>query len=90
MQADDNKDVLFRLHSASGHLNAVVQMVEEDQPCEEIMHQLLAVQAAIKATGHYLVKKQFEHSANILLTSDCEETRSSESVRLLNLYKLTS
>ncbi|KAA3644092.1 MAG: NreA protein [Chloroflexi bacterium] len=89
MQDDCDKAVLFRLHSASGHLGAVVQMVEEGQPCEEIMHQLLAVQAAIKAAGHRLVKNQFEHSAKILLNSECEDTRVNETERLLQLYKLT-
>ena len=90
MPTDCDKDTLFRLRSASGHLGAVVKMVEEGQPCEEVVHQLMAVQAAIKAAGHQLVKDQFEYSAQALLNSDCEETRASETARLLQLFRLTN
>lgn len=41
------QDVLRRLKTASGHLNGVMRMVEEDQYCIDVINQIDAVQAAL-------------------------------------------
>lgn len=40
-------EALMRLRRARGHLDKVVQMVEESRPCTEILQQLSAVIAAL-------------------------------------------
>ncbi len=40
--------LLHRIKIARGHLNKVVNMVETDQYCIDVVHQSLAVQAALR------------------------------------------
>ena len=41
------RSVEFRLRSARGHLDGVINMVEEDRYCIDVLHQLSAVQGAL-------------------------------------------
>ncbi|MEX2134493.1 MAG: metal-sensing transcriptional repressor, partial [Acidimicrobiia bacterium] len=41
------KTVEFRLRSARGHLDGVINMVEDDRYCIDVLHQLSAVQGAL-------------------------------------------
>lgn len=44
-----NKDrIVHRLKIASGHLHKVIQMVESEKYCIDILHQSLAIQKALK------------------------------------------
>ena len=57
---DSRPDTLRRLRSAAGHLQAVIQMAERQAPCEEVLHQLCAVQAALRAVGRQLLGEQLQ------------------------------
>ena len=48
----------LRLRSAAGHLNAVIGMVERQAPCDEVLHQLCAVQAALDAARRQILGEQ--------------------------------
>ena len=48
MDTQVKDDVLRRLRCVQGHLNGVVRMVEEEQPCPAIMRQTQAVQGALR------------------------------------------
>lgn len=41
-------NTIHRLKIAKGHLEKVIKMVETDEYCIDIVHQLLAVQSALK------------------------------------------
>jgi len=56
MPAEDRAAVLHRLRSARGHLNAVIRMMEGQSPCDEVIDQLCAVQAALRAAGCRLLE----------------------------------
>jgi DNA-binding FrmR family transcriptional regulator len=43
--------LLTRLRTAEGHLHAVIGMAENGASCDEVLHQLNAVCAAIRAAG---------------------------------------
>jgi CsoR family transcriptional regulator, copper-sensing transcriptional repressor len=45
---DTKKKILHRYQIAVGHLEKVVSMLEKDAYCIDIVHQSLAVQAALK------------------------------------------
>ena len=49
MKPDQQSEIIRRLRCAAGHLNAVIEMTEAGQPCEQVLHQLNAVQAALRA-----------------------------------------
>ena len=83
-----NAELLQRLQSANGHLQAVIAMVEAGEPCESVLHQLGAVQAALKCAGRALIQCQLEQSADSLLNDACQETQAQTVSRLSNLYSL--
>lgn len=56
----NNKKVLQRLKIAKGHLEKVIRMVEDDQYCIDIVHQSLAVQAALRKTDQVILKNHME------------------------------
>ncbi|WKZ25490.1 MAG: metal-sensitive transcriptional regulator [bacterium] len=41
-------NILHRLKIAKGHLEKVINMVEGDEYCIDVVHQLLAIQSALK------------------------------------------
>ncbi len=85
----DEHDVLLnRLRSAEGHLHGVIGMLEANEPCEQVLHQLEAVEAALEAAGRTLRTQEFCCCAEILLHSPDEATRIAEMRRLAVLCKL--
>jgi len=34
---DQQSEIIRRLHCAAGHLNAVIEMLEEDRSCEQVL-----------------------------------------------------
>lgn len=58
---DDSKaDLLRRLHCAEGHLRGVAAMIEREEDCENIVHQLLAVQGALREVNRRLLNHHLE------------------------------
>jgi len=47
--------ILHRLKTAQGHLSAVIEMVENQASCEEVVRQLFAIRAALDATGRQII-----------------------------------
>ena len=48
MKKDGKKESLRRLKIISGHLKKVIEMVEQDKYCVDVLQQSLAVQNALK------------------------------------------
>jgi len=86
----EHSAIVGRLKTAAGHLRAVIAMVETGEPCDEVLHQLGAVQAALVAAGGAIVDCQVESSAEIILRNPSTEARVAELERLVTLYGLLS
>lgn len=82
LQPNDKSDVLNRLRSARGHLDAIIGMVEEDAYCVDVLKQIAAVRAALDRVGRMELRHHFlncfseavrsgkgEHAADELLTA---------------------
>ncbi len=80
--------LLNRLRSAEGHLHGIIGMLEADEPCEQVLHQLEAVEAALEAAGRALRTQEFCCCAEILLHSPDEAARVTEMRRLAALCRL--
>lgn len=52
--------ILHRLKIARGHLNRVIKMVAEGEYCIDVIHQSMAVQAALKAIDELTLKNHME------------------------------
>lgn len=83
-----NPEVIRRLRSADGHLQSVIKMVEAGQPCEEILHQLDAVRAALRTIGFEICKVQLDHAAKVIRGSTCVEERRNEITRMAEMYQI--
>lgn len=52
--------VLHRLKIARGHLNKVIKMVENGDYCVDVIHQCMAVQAALRETDQVVLRNHME------------------------------
>ena len=88
MSHGPRSDIARRLRCAAGHLNAVIEMTETDQPCEQILHQLAAVKAALQITGIKIIECQARSSLDIILNSASVDQRTDELHHLQSLYTI--
>ncbi len=88
MKPDPQTEILRRLKSAAGHLNAVIEMAEQGQPCEDVLHQLNAVEAALRAASLSMVALRVHTSEAVVLADPSPARRSAELKRLLDLYSI--
>lgn len=54
------RSILHRLAIARGHLDKVIQMVEAGHYCIDVVHQSMAVQAALREVDHVVLKNHME------------------------------
>lgn len=59
MQGSKNK-IIHRLKIARGHLEKVMSMVEDDAYCIDVVHQSLAVQAALKKVDEVVLENHLK------------------------------
>ncbi len=88
MKPNQHSDIVRRLHCAAGHLDAVIKMAENGEACEQVLHQLTAVDAAIRAVGARIVLCQVQSSQVIILESPSLMQRNTELKRLQSLYTI--
>jgi DNA-binding FrmR family transcriptional regulator len=58
--SNTKKRILHRYQIARGHLEKVISMLEKDAYCIDIVHQSLAVQAALKKADDEVLKNHLE------------------------------
>lgn len=57
MEMSNSKNkILHRLQIARGHLDKVISMVENDAYCIDVVHQSIAVQAALKKADEVVLE----------------------------------
>lgn len=84
----ERQAVLERLRTAEGYLRAISQMLEEDQPCQQVLQQLNAVQSAIESASSHLLRLEVERCLQAIRENPCPEQRCEELARLASLYPL--
>lgn len=57
---DDKERILHRLKIAKGHLEKVTNMVQTDEYCIDILHQMQAIESGIKETGNVLLENHLK------------------------------
>ena len=69
MHPEGRTAIVMRLRSAEGHLGAVIDLLEAGEaPCEQVLHQLGAVRAALRVAGE-LASGDRLYSGNAIATS---------------------
>ena len=85
---NQQSEIIQRMRCAAGHLNAVIEMVDQGQPYEQVLHQLHAVQASLRAVGLGLINCQVQNSQTIILECSSVKERTSELKRIQSLYSV--
>jgi DNA-binding FrmR family transcriptional regulator len=83
---DEKQAVLQRLRTVEGHLHAVRQMLVEDQPCQQVLHQLNAVQCALQSAGCLLLQIEVERCLQAIRDKPDPEQQVQALEHLSNLY----
>ncbi len=50
------KDITVRLKTLKGHIQGIVNMIENEKQCEEVLLQITAVKASIEKIGLILIE----------------------------------
>ena len=88
MELNQQPEIMQRMRSAAGHLNAVIEMAESGQSCEDVLHQLNAVQSALRIAGMKMICCEVESVREDILTSLSFPHRSAQLHRLQSLYTI--
>lgn len=64
MQAQVKSEAIKRLRTARGHLDHVISAIEAEKYCIDILQQSLAVQSALRAVDHIILKGHLEEHAS--------------------------
>lgn len=81
----DRKDVLNRLASAEGHLQAIRRMIEEDVYCVDVLKQTYAVQRALDRMQAVILRGHLASCVPERITTDQKDALVEE---LAELYEL--
>ncbi len=89
MSFDRTIPISRRLISAGGHLKAVTSMVESDVSRKDVLHQLYAVQGALKAVSQMILKEHIRECIEILVANNSPEEQREALDSMLVLYNWT-
>lgn len=78
--------ILQELRTAEDQLQAVSQLLEQDQPCQHVLQQLQVAKSAMGAAGSQLLRMEVERCLQTIQDNPSLEQRCEELSRLLNLY----
>lgn len=53
---DTKERIYHRLKISKGHLEKVIKMIENDEYCIDVMHQINAVESGLKETGNLVLE----------------------------------
>lgn len=67
---ETKKQLVARLAKATGHLNAVQRMVEDELYCMDILMQLKAVQSALDKTAQLMLKQHLSTCVKEAIVAD--------------------
>lgn len=70
----ENKKIVQRLKITKGHLEKIILMIEGGADITEVVHQLVAVQGALKETEKILIKEHMEDYVKNLKSGKAKET----------------
>lgn len=53
---DTQERILHRLKISKGHLEKVIKMIEDDEYCIDVLHQMNAVESSLRQTGNVVLE----------------------------------
>lgn len=81
---DTQERILHRLKISRGHLDKVIKMVESDQYCIDVLHQMAAIENAIRETEGVVLENHLKTCA----TDAIREGRQEEAIKeIMTIFK---
>lgn len=77
-------NILHRLKIAKGHLEKVINMVEGDEYCIDVVHQSLAVQSALKKIDEIVLENHLKSCVADEIRKGNADTAIKEVMEVLN------
>ncbi|MCL5090816.1 MAG: metal-sensing transcriptional repressor [Patescibacteria group bacterium] len=84
---ESKKDVLNRLSYLEGHCRAVRRMVDEGAYCIDIIHQIEAIEAALKKVKEKILAEHLQTCVTTAIKGDNEKDRKRVITELLDVYE---
>lgn len=81
------KDFINRLSYVEGHCRAVKGMVDEDKYCIEVLHQIEAIEAALKKLKEKILADHLDTCVTTAIKGESEKERKRVLSELLAVFK---
>ncbi len=81
---DTQERILHRLKISRGHLDKVIRMIEDDEYCIDVMHQIHAVETGLKETGNLVL----ENHLNSCVADSISQGKKEEAIKeVMSVFK---
>ncbi len=81
---DTQERIIHRLKIAKGHLEKVISMVEKDEYCIDVLHQMQAVESGLKETGNVLLENHLKTCVSDAISAGKKDEAISEIMQVFN------
>ena len=82
-------EIVRRLRSVEGHVRGVERMVEDGEYCVDIVHQILAVQRALKKVGWLVLDRHLHTCVTSAIRGEEPSQRERVLDEILQLFEAT-
>lgn len=87
---EDKKDIIRRLRRVEGQVKGIQKMVEEEQPCRDILIQISAARSAINNAGGLILENYMKNCLQSYVEGEKREEDLDELVDILVKYSKQS
>ncbi len=87
MENQTRNNVVNRLKSASGHINGIITMLEEDRYCIDIIKQIQATQAALARASEIILANHLETCVTTAIRSDEANERERVLAEVMEVFR---
>jgi DNA-binding FrmR family transcriptional regulator len=81
------KRVITRMRRIEGQARGIAKMLEEERYCVDILHQILAMEAATRAARTKVLEIHTKHCIDDALASDDRSDQAEKVTELLSLFE---
>ena len=81
---DTQERILHRLKIARGHLNKVMEMVEQDCYCIDVLHQMNAIEKGLRETNNLLLENHLKSCVADAISSGRKDEAVKEIIEVFN------
>ncbi|MCB9435905.1 MAG: metal-sensitive transcriptional regulator [Anaerolineales bacterium] len=87
MDDQTRRNVVNRLKSVGGHINGIVNMVEDDRYCIDVIKQIQAVQAALARTSEIILGNHLNTCVTAAMQGDDLDERERVMREILEVFR---